>query len=510
MADIWREGFVGLLSGYLPLAPALMNGRVFGERAAMQRKVMDKGEDTLRTDPPDGAPQEEGMRFDGGYGEEEAAAVQFEVGHIEEAEFFEDCMEELRVQFEECMDRLGTQFRGCMDETGDEFEDCAEDVAARPAGGVDELAAQIEECMAELGIQLEGCAEGSGPRFHGLTEEAGGGAEDVSARSHSRAEDNTEDLESQLKGRVEEVRAHCGGGVMELGARFEEHIEEVALLEEQRDRLVEELLQLEEPMAQAAQALRAEAGELRRLLARAELERWNLQEERRRVKRQLFAVARDCTQSRVTLATQQHEVEQFAIIQGELQGQAQLLTEEMAQLREAQQNRLNALRSRLDSLSVARAQGDLSQCRQPTWDLSHYMQDGIKALEEQYEPRLQALQKRKQAAADALQGTRAETQELRARLGPLREEAQRLGLQRVCLEERIALMRREREESVAQYRDTVDALEESSRELKTELQIQRKQNQEIQTLKDSLIKELDLYRGSTELCGKLNPPSEGT
>ncbi|XP_061110781.1 syncoilin [Conger conger] len=473
---------------------------------------MDSGEARLNADPPDGALQEEDEEFDGGCVE---AAAQLEVGCIEEADFFEDCMEEFRVQFEECIDKLGAHFKGYTDDTGDEFEDCEEDLATHSTAGVDDLAAEIEACMAQLGIQLEGCAEDSGPQVQGLTEQAWG-SKDIMAWSQpveplgSWPEEYVEDLGSQLKGRLEEVHAHCEGGVRELGVRFTESIEEVARLEQRRDQLVKELLQLEEPMAQAVQALRAEAGELHRLLARAQLERWNLQEERRQVKRQLFAVARDCTQSRVTLATQQHEVEQFTVIQGELQAQAQLLTEEMAQLREAQQNSLNALRSRLDSLSLERMQGDPSQRRQAPWDLSSYLQDGMKALEEQYEPRLQALLKRKQAAADALLGTRAETQELRARLGPLREEAQRQGLQRTCLEEKITLKRREREERVAQYRDTVDSLEESSRELKTELQIQRKKNEEIQTWNDSLVKELDLYRGSTELCGKLNPPTQGT
>ncbi|XP_064203653.1 syncoilin [Anguilla rostrata] len=463
------------------------------------RQVMDSDEARLNVDPPDEALQEEEVQL-----------------CIEEADLFEDCMEEFRAHFEECMDRLGAQFRGSEDETGDRFEDCAEDVATQSTGGVDEIAAQIEQCMAELGIQLEGCAEGSGPRFQGLTEQARDDVEDALVRAQCadlwgpRPGEDMEDLESLLKRRVEEVRELCEGGVMELGARFAESIVEVAQLEQRRNQLVEELLQLEEPMAQAVQALRAEQGELRRLLAQAELERWSLQEERRLVKRQLFAVARDCTLSRVALETQQHEVEQFTILQGELEGQVQLLTEEMAQLREAQQNRLNTLRSQLDSLSLARAQGDQSQDRQPPWDLSNYLQDGMKALEEQYEPRLQALQKRKQAATDALLGTRAETQELRARLGPLREEAQRLEHQRTHLEEKIALMRQEREGKVAQYRDTVDSLEESSRELKTELQIQRKKNKEIQTLKDSLIKELDLFRGTTELQGMLDLPSQGT
>ncbi|KAG9355632.1 hypothetical protein JZ751_000470 [Albula glossodonta] len=439
-----------------------------------------------------------------------------EVGvQFEEVDFFEDCMEEFRVQFEECMDRLGAQFKGCLDETGDEFEDCVEDVVTQSTGSVTELAVQIEECMAELGIQLQGSAEGSRPQFGSLMglpgTQARGSMEGILALPQSmeltgpHLEAYIEDVGSRLKGCVETVRQHCQEGVRELGAQFAGCIEEVTRLEQRRDQLVQELLQLEAPMAQAVEVLRAELGELRKCLTQVELERQSLQEERLLVKRQLFAAARDCTQSRVALATQQHDVEQFSILQGELEGQAQLLTEEVAQLRQAQQNQLNALRSRLDSLGTARGQEDHPQTRQPSWDLRNYLQDGIKALEEQYEPRLQALERRRQAAADALVETRAHALDLRARLGPLREEAHKLALQRACLEERITLMQREREHS-----DTVDTLEESTRKLKTELQIQRKKNEEIQTLRDSLTKELDLYRGCPKLHGKLISATEGT
>ncbi|KAG7457718.1 hypothetical protein MATL_G00230150 [Megalops atlanticus] len=447
------------------------------------------------------------------------AGVQFEGGDMEEMEFFEDCVEEFRAQFEECMDRLGAQFRGRLEEMGEEFEDCVEEVGTQPKGSVDELAAQIEECMEELGIQLRGYGGDARPLFQGRTGEMGtqasGSVEDVWAGSGCAdvpaplPDSYAEDIEARLKGCVEEVRGHCEGAVRELGARFSGCIEEVASLERRRDELVQELLQLEAPMAEAVQALRAELGETRRQLTRAELQRQSLHEERLSVKRQLFATVRDCTECRVALETQQRELEQFAVIQGKLQAQVQELTEEVTQLREAQQNRLNALRGQLDSLGEARAQGDLSTLRQASWDVRAYLQDGIRALEDQYEPRLEALRKRKQAAADALLETRAQAQDLRARLGPLREEAQRLGLQRTCLEEKLALMQRERGETVGQYRETLDTLEESSRQLKTELQLQRKKTEEMKTLKDSLLKELELYRACADIHGKLTPTTEG-
>lgn len=69
-----------------------------------------------------------------------------------------------------------------------------------------------------------------------------------------------------------------------------------------------------------------------------------------------------------------------------------------------------------------------------------------------YEPMLLALLKRRDGTSEALVKARQQAQQLRARRGPLREEGQRLGLQRACLEERLKLMETHRREDVEQYR----------------------------------------------------------
>ncbi|KAJ8398170.1 hypothetical protein AAFF_G00430140 [Aldrovandia affinis] len=345
---------------------------------------------------------------------------------------------------------------------------------------------QLEAREKEAGTDLEGCTNDAGSRF--------------------------EELFSQIKGSVNEVVSHVEGCLGETGSQFEECIEEVGRLERRRDALVAQLLQLEQPMAQAAQALRVELTEARRHLDRAELERRSLQEQVRQVKRRLFVAARDCIQSQVTLATQQHEVAQFTITQEELQAQIEELTQEAAQLPEAQQGQLRAARDRLLGGVAAgrlrRTRSDLTHCRSASADLQQRLRAGARALEQWYEPRLLALLRRRQWGEDALHRQREQTQDLRAQIGPLREETQALQLQRTCLEERIGLMEREREENTGQYRENLGTLEESLRDLRTEVQIQKKRNEEMETLKSRLSKELDIHRRFIEVYGTLRILSE--
>lgn len=99
--------------------------------------------------------------------------------------------------------------------------------------------------------------------------------------------------------------------LQKLRAAFESCIEEVGQLERRRDELVQELLELEEPMAQELQTVREALGEEQGLLSKVRLERQSLQEETQMTKKRLFIVARDCTQRQVELELQQKEVEQL-------------------------------------------------------------------------------------------------------------------------------------------------------------------------------------------------------
>ena len=65
---------------------------------------------------------------------------------------------------------------------------------------------------------------------------------------------------------------------------------------------------------------------------------------------------------------------------------------------------------------------------------------------------LMALLKRRETTASALSKAREQVQELRGQLRPLVEEGHRLGLQKVCLEERFELRQKQRQEDIKQYK----------------------------------------------------------
>ncbi|KAI3358411.1 hypothetical protein L3Q82_014841, partial [Scortum barcoo] len=344
------------------------------------------------------------------------------------------------------------------------------------------------------------------------------------------------DTELPAEGKMDTT--DLGSGMDELGAlgsQMEECIEEVQRLEKRRKELLVEVMELreikdrkeseesneeeEEPVdskvaelmnilkkeeegrreerKREIQSLREERAEEERRLWKVNLERQGLQEELRKLKRRLFAMARDCAHNQVALNTQHRGVEQLKREEEKLQSLVLQLTEEASQLRSAQQQQLLDLQAVLHAQSssqTSNTQDELTQCRRHSCgDIQQYLQCGLKTLEERYEPILLALLKRREITAGALAKAKEQAQELKAQLRPLKEEIQKLNLQRACLEEKLKLIHIQRREDLGQYKETVNCLEENSRELKTELKIQKKKTKEIEELRDSLTKQLLLY-----------------
>ncbi|XP_017549513.1 syncoilin [Pygocentrus nattereri] len=435
--------------------------------------------------------ENEDTKFDQAYGPVSEPKGKLEPLFIEgeDEEYFEDCLEELEAAF------------ALPEESLSYSQKCREALQVEFNGLMRQMLAQLDDFDATHETKSTPSAFFAG-REHMLIQN---GFEDtskyedfVSETELSMAIDEPEYCNIEAAPKVSASTMN----IKDLGTTFESCIEEVSQLERRKEELVQELLELEKPMAQEVEALRAELRDAKSLLSKARMERQGLQEEIRVVKRRLFFAARDCAQSQVALATQQKEVEQFNQAQEEMKAHVEKLTEEIAQLHSTHQDQLQALQNQKDNItqesSKDKTRSYISQGRRASVDLQQYLQDGIKVLEEWYEPRLVALLKRRESSADALSKSKEQSQELKGQLGPLKDDVQRLGLERARLEERIRLMERQRKENVEQYRETIDLLEENSRELKTELLIQINKLKEMEKLKNSLVKQLYFYRERTE------------
>ncbi|XP_066231834.1 syncoilin isoform X3 [Saccopteryx leptura] len=291
-----------------------------------------------------------------------------------------------------------------------------------------------------------------------------------------------------------------------LEGRFQQCVQAVAQLEEERDQLIHELVLLREPALQEVQQVHQDILAAYKLHAQAELERDGLREEIRLVKQKLFKVTKECVAHQYQLECRRQDVAQFADFREVLTARAAVLSEELTKLRDAYQKQKEQLRQQLETPP---SQGDghfLQESRRLSAQFENLMAESRQGLEEEYEPQLLRLLERKEAAAKALQKTQAEIQEMKEALRPLQAEAQQLHLLNRNLEDQITLVRQKRDEEVQQYREQLEKMEERQRQLRSGVQLQQQKNKEMEQLRLSLAEELSTYKGCLETYGRICNP----
>ncbi|XP_045872329.1 syncoilin isoform X1 [Meles meles] len=279
-----------------------------------------------------------------------------------------------------------------------------------------------------------------------------------------------------------------------LEERFQQCVQAVAQLEEERDQLIHELVLLREPALQEVQQVHEDIQAAYKRHAQAELERDGLREEIRLVKQRLFKVTKECVAYQYQLECRRQDVAQFAELREALTARAAQLSEELAGLREAYQKQKEQLRQQLEAPPSQSDGHFLQESRRLSAQFENLMAESRQGLEEEYEPQLLRLLERKEAAAKALQKTQAEIQEMKEALRPLQAEARQLQLQNRNLEDQIALVRQKRDEEVQQYREQLEEMEERQRQLRSSLQLQQQKNKELEQLRISLAGELSTYK----------------
>ncbi|EDL80532.1 syncoilin (predicted) [Rattus norvegicus] len=279
-----------------------------------------------------------------------------------------------------------------------------------------------------------------------------------------------------------------------LEGRFQQCVQAVSQLEEERDRLIHELVLLREPALQEVQQVHQDILAAYKLHAQAELERDGLREEIRTVKQKLFKVTKECVAYQYQLKCHQQDVAQFADCREALTTRAAQLSGELTQLRDAYQKQKEQLQQQLEAPPTQSDGHFLQESRRLSTQFENLMAESRQGLEDEYEPQLLRLLERKEAGTRALQDTQAEIQEMREALRPLEAEARQLQLQNRNLEDQITLVRQKHDEEVLQYREQLEEMEERQRQLRSGVQVQQQKNKEMEQLRTSLAEELSTYK----------------
>ncbi|XP_053310760.1 syncoilin isoform X2 [Spea bombifrons] len=282
--------------------------------------------------------------------------------------------------------------------------------------------------------------------------------------------------------------------LQDVGVRFQFCIAAVEDLEREREELVRELSLLREPSLEAVRQAHEEIVRAFGERARVELERDTLKEEIRLVRRRLFRVTRECVASQYQLERQKQELTQKEAEQESLETLAARLTEELNQLRNTFAQQRESQHQRLRAPHPRYTPCEFQDRRRLSVELQSLIEEQHSSLEEHYEPRLMQLLERTERGAKALQAAQEELQKLQEEIRPLEAAANRLRVEKNCLQEQIALLKRKKEDEALLYREQLQELEDTKREMKISVQLQQHHNKEIEELRKSLAQELAIYK----------------
>ncbi|XP_062851481.1 syncoilin-like [Trichomycterus rosablanca] len=293
----------------------------------------------------------------------------------------------------------------------------------------------------------------------------------------------------------------------DVESTFEECVEEVSQLLIRREKLIQEISTLKQPMELEVQTLRLQISQVCGQLADMQLHKQRLQQEVKSIKRKLFAATKDCIQSQIALGAQQYEVKQFALTQEELQLEKMKLVDELQRIHDEHCCRLNSLKKHQ---LRPRTRSDLTHCRRYSTDFERYAKSSMLNLQQWYEPRLLALLKRKQMSDEALRKNQELKEDLKTHLNPLREETYHLLLNRDKLKNKLYLMELERKDQLTQHRETLSSLEETTRNLQIQIKTQINSNTNAAELISLLTAKSLLYRRCLGLSDESNTTNEGS
>ncbi|XP_072403995.1 syncoilin [Chiloscyllium punctatum] len=279
-----------------------------------------------------------------------------------------------------------------------------------------------------------------------------------------------------------------------VGKRFQECIDSVGELLEERENLMKELNFMKEPVHKEIGNLRTELLKLYQAKSKTEIECDNFKEEITCTKRNLFKITKAQITCKYELHINKQDLPLITSQQEVLESEAQRLADELAVLKHCHQKELNQMINRLESIKNERNMLSLTNSHQTNEEFQSLFGEQWQWLEKHYEPKVRNLLNWSKTRAESLKHTLHEIESFRKQLQPLQEQVTKLNIRRQCLEEQMQFIQRKWAEDILQYQEQKRQLQEKVSLLKTELGVQKQKNNNIKHLKESLSEELFVYK----------------